>query len=71
MPTIPGKPSPQQSLRALQRRYGDQWEIVVHADLPVYTAEHKSADGRAIRYLVAHSVAELAAKLQTAGTVEP
>ena len=35
------------------------------------SAEHRSADGRAVRYLVAHSVAELAGKLETGGTVEP
>ncbi len=34
-------------------------------------AEHRSQDGRSIRVLVAHSLAELAAKLETAGTVEP
>jgi hypothetical protein len=37
----------------------------------VLTAEHKSGDGRHIRFLVAHSAAELAVKLETAGTVEP
>ena len=71
MPTIPQPPPRQPTLRGLQRQYGDQWEIVVHAELPVYTAEHRSADGRHIRVLVAHSVAELARKLETAGTVEP
>lgn len=55
----------------LRRRYGDVWEITEHTDLPVWTAEHRSADGRHIRMLVGHSPGELAAKLETAGVVEP
>lgn len=48
------------------------WEIIARpAGLPVVTAEHKSGGGRHIRFLVAHSAAELAVKLETAGTVEP
>jgi hypothetical protein len=35
------------------------------------SAEHRSADGRAVRYLMANSVTELLAKLETATTVEP
>ena len=69
-PTTP-PPSPV-TLAELVRRYGGEWEIIAHAtDLPVWTAEHRSGDGRSIRYIVAHSPAELAAKLESAGTVEP
>ena len=59
------------TLAFLRQVYGDQWEILVHLDSAIVSAEHRSADGRAVRYLVAHSVAELAAKLETAGVVEP
>jgi hypothetical protein len=63
---------PAVSLDDLVRRFGTKWEIVARpGGLPVWTAEHRSADSRAIRYIVAHSPAELAAKLETAGTVEP
>jgi hypothetical protein len=59
------------TLASLREQYGDDWEILVHLDSSIVSAEHRSADGRAVRYLVAHSVAELADKLSTAGTVEP
>jgi hypothetical protein len=59
------------TLTSLRDRYGSDWEILVHLDSSIVSAEHRSADGRAVRYLVAHSVAELAGKLETAGTVEP
>jgi len=59
------------SLDDVRRLYGHAWEITEHESLPVLVAEHRSQDGRSIRVLVAHSLAELAAKLETAGTVEP
>lgn len=59
------------TLSGLRDQYGSDWEILVHLDSSIVSAEHRSADGRAVRYLVAHSVAELASKLSTAGTVEP
>jgi hypothetical protein len=59
------------TLTSLREQYGSDWEILVHLDSSIVSAEHRSADGRAVRYLVAHSVAELAARLETAGTVEP
>jgi hypothetical protein len=59
------------TLDSLRRQYGSAWEILVHLDSRIVSAEHRSGDGRAVRYLVAHSVTELAAKLETAGTVEP
>ena len=56
----------------LRRRYGANWQIGYEpAGLPVFTAEHRSADGRAIRYLVGHTIAELTARLESALTVEP
>ena len=59
------------TLGGLRDRYGSDWEILVHLDSAVVSAEHRSADGRVVRYLVAHSVVELAGKLETASTVEP
>jgi hypothetical protein len=59
------------TLASLRDRYGSDWEILIHLDSAIVSAEHRSADGRAVRYLVAHSVAELAGKLETASTVEP
>ena len=81
MPTIPDpddtRPGgaqadpPAVTLTGLRNRYGHDWDILVHLDESIVTAEHRSADGRAVRYLVAHTVAELAAKLESATTVEP
>ncbi len=60
-----------EALAALRSGFG-AWDIQFRpGGLPVFTAERKSGDGRSIRYLVAHSPAELAAKLETAGTVAP
>ena len=59
------------TLTSLREQYGDDWEILVHLDSSIVSAEHRSADGRAVRYLVAHSVAELAGRLSTVTTVEP
>jgi len=63
--------SPVLTLAGLVRRYGHDWEIIEHTDLHIVSAEHRSAGGRAVRYIVAHSPGELAAKLDTAGVVEP
>jgi hypothetical protein len=54
----------------LQRRFGDRWDIQLE-DLGVWSAVHRSEDGRHIRCLVARTPAELLAKLETAETVEP
>ncbi len=52
--------------------YARRWKIDAYpGGLPVWTAEHRSPDGRHIRYIVAHSPGELAAKLEAAETVEP
>ncbi len=52
--------------------YLGRWKIGANpGGLPVWTAEHRSPDGRHIRYIVAHSPEELAGKLETAETVEP
>jgi hypothetical protein len=48
----------------LRDAYGT-WQVDYNEYLHVYTAE-QSPDGRTIRYLVAHSVAEMAGKLETA-----
>jgi hypothetical protein len=64
-------PSGPVTLTVLVRRYGDSWEIIEHSGLHIVSAEHRSGDGRHIRYLVAHSAAELAGKLETAELVEP
>ena len=72
--TPPGTRTPPDSLitlGGLRNQYGTNWEILVHLDSSIVSAEHRSADGRAVRYLVAHSVGELAGKLETASTVEP
>jgi hypothetical protein len=80
MPSVPDDHQPHHdttpgtatvTLTSLREQYGSDWEILVHLDSTIVSAEHRSADGRAVRYLVAHSVAELAGKLETASTVEP
>jgi hypothetical protein len=57
---------------ALLNPYLGRWKIGANpGGLPVWTAEHCSPDGRHIRYIVAHSAEELAAKLESAETVGP
>jgi hypothetical protein len=46
------------TLAFLRQVYGDQWEILVHLDSAIVSAEHRSADGRAVRYLVAYGKEE-------------
>jgi len=49
-----------------------RWEIAAHpGGLGIWSAEHRSTDGRSIRYIVAPTAAELAAKLQAAELAEP
>jgi hypothetical protein len=49
-----------------------RWDIVPHpGGLDVWPAEHQSPGGRHVRYIVALSPGELAAKLETADVVEP
>ena len=56
------------SLAAMAARY-PAWQI---RRAPFgFSAEHTSANGRHIRYIAGHSLAELAGKLQTAEVVEP
>jgi len=45
-------------------RYSDRWTILYHADLAYWSADH--AAGTQIRYLCAHTAAELAAKIAAA-----
>ena len=60
------------SIDDLRLRYGRDWEIQCSpGGLPVWTAEHRSGDGRSIRYLVGHTPAELIGRLETAELVEP
>jgi hypothetical protein len=52
--------------------YRARWAIEVNpGGLKVWTATHRSGDGRHVRSLVAPSAAELAAKLAVADLVEP
>ncbi len=53
------------TLTSLRAEFPD-WEILVHLDSSIVSAEHRSADGRTTIYLVAFTLAELAAKLATA-----
>ena len=73
MPSMPhNPPAAPVTLADLRHLYGRDWEITERpAGVPIVTAEHRSGDGRSVRYIVAHSVRELAGKLATAGTVEP
>jgi hypothetical protein len=63
-------PQPPPSLADLRRRYPD-WVIEGPAQLSVYTAELKSADGRALHFLAGHDLGELAARLATAQAIHP
>lgn len=72
-PTSPASPAPS-SLPpdALLAEYEDRWEILARpGGLDVWTAEHRSRDGRSIRYLVGRTPGELAGKLASAEVVEP
>ncbi len=55
----------------LQRRYGARWQIQLEHTLGVWSAVHRSEDGRHIRCIVGRDAAELMAKLEVAETVEP
>ncbi len=67
MPTIPGNDHSRHdaTLADLRHRYPD-WTIDPPAQLHVWTAELKSADGRSLHFLCGHDAAELAARLATA-----
>ncbi len=57
---------------ALLLPFTGRWEIAARpAGLDVWTAERASEDRRSIRFIVARSAAELAAKLQAAELAEP
>ncbi len=67
----PASATPPSDSTELERLYGSRWLIRLEHSLGVWSAEHRSADGRHIRVIVAHSAAELAGKLETAEVVEP
>ena len=53
-------------------RFSERWEITAYpGGLGVWSAEHRSEDGRHIRYIVAPTAAELASKLQAAELAGP
>ena len=51
-------------------RYAGRWQIAAYpGGLDVWSAEHR--EGKALRYIVARTAAELAAKLETAELAGP
>lgn len=67
-PTTPVTPAPDDQLAALAASY-PAWSL---RRAPFgFSAEHRSANGRHIRYIAGHSLAELAGKLQSAEVAEP
>ena len=73
MNSVPDQPAAHHdtiTLAGLRAKYAG-WEILIHLDNAIVSAEHRSAGGRAVRYIVAASVAEMAGKLETATVVEP
>jgi hypothetical protein len=80
MPTIPDDhpqhhdtpqaPAEPVTLAGLRAQY-PAWIILVRLDIGICTAEHRSADGRTIRYLVGMNLIELAARPATAECVKP
>jgi len=59
------------AITAIDQRFGRRWTISYHPVLGNWSAERRSADGRSIRYICARTGDELAAKVETAQTVEP
>jgi hypothetical protein len=58
---------PAGALLAQMRAQHPAWQISAHPlGLGLWTAEHRSADGRSIHYIVCHNGAELAAGLAAA-----
>jgi len=58
-------PSPLPSAPAeLQRRYGERWKIALESSCGVWSAERRSADGKSLRVIIAHSGAEMIGKLE-------
>ena len=51
----------------LRRRFGNRWQIEQPA-LGIWSATHRSEDGRHIRCIAARTAAELVGKLETAET---
>ena len=72
MSTIPDEPHGNHAqLAELRQRY-PEWVIEYGASgLPILTAELRSEDGRSIHFLAGHTLDELAARLETATTVQP
>jgi hypothetical protein len=65
-PSVDSTVSPRRSLPALLRliEATERWSIEFHADLAVWSAER--VEGSSVRYLVAVSTTELAAKIEAA-----
>ncbi len=55
----------------LQARFGDRWQIELEHTLGVWSAVHRSEDGRHIRCIIGRSAAELMAKLDVAEQAGP
>jgi hypothetical protein len=61
-----GLESPSELLERLQAQH-PSWEIHAHPlGLGLWTAEHRSDDGRSVHYVVCHTGPELAGKLAEA-----
>lgn len=56
---------------ALLHRFGSRWDIRRELAVGIFSAERRSLDGRHIRFITAHSAAELAVKLDAAEVAEP
>ncbi len=48
----------------LERRYGERWKIALESSRGVWSAERRSADGKSLRVIIAHSAAEMIGKLE-------
>jgi hypothetical protein len=68
-PATPAPPAQPDPGGEFQRRFGDRWQIEQPA-LGIWSATHRSEDGRHIRCIVARTAAELADMLETAETAE-
>jgi len=54
------------TITGLLRHFGERWQIAYQSELGVWSGERVSSDGAHIRFLAAHSPAELVGKLSAA-----